>query len=73
MTGQIIENIIRGQNALFKQQMTVSADVKMNRNFVLFVIAYEIVGALEILLANFFFNNQNKIAVVSDVWVIQIH
>lgn len=54
MTGQIIENIIRSRNALFKQQMTVSADVKMNRNFVLFVIAYEIVGALEILLGNFF-------------------
>lgn len=54
MTGQIIENIIRSRNTLFKQQMTVSADVKMNRNFVLFVIAYEIVGALEILLGNFF-------------------
>lgn len=49
--------------------MTVSSDVKMNRNFVLFVIAYEIVGALKILFGIFFFfNNQTKIAVVSDVW-----
>lgn len=74
MTGQIIKNISRSQNVLFKQQMTVSSDVKTNRNFVLFVMAYEIVGALEILFGIlFFFNSQNKIAVISDVWVIQIH
>lgn len=36
--------------------MTVSSDVKMNRNFVLFVIAYEIVGALKILFGIFFFS-----------------
>lgn len=38
----------------------MSSDVKMNRNFVLFVIAYEIVGALEILFGIFFFSITKK-------------
>lgn len=50
---------------MFQQQVTASGYVKMNRNSVLL----EIVGALEMLLGLllFFFNNQNKIAVESDV------
>lgn len=80
MTGQIITNVSRSQNAFLKQRMAVSSDVKMNRNFVLFVIAHEAIGALEMLFGLLccgfvvcFFNNQSKTAVVSDVWVIQIH
>lgn len=54
MTGQIAKSISRKQDVLFQQQVTASGDVKMNRNLVLLVIAYEIVGALEILLGIFF-------------------
>lgn len=54
---------------MFQQQVTASGDVKMSRNSVLLVTEHEIVGALEMLLglSFFFFNNQNKIAVESDV------
>lgn len=77
MTGQISAE---ARMLFLKQQMTVSSDVKMNRNFVLFVMEHEAVGALEILFGLWccgfvvcFFNNHSKTAVVSDVWVIQIH